>query len=104
MISLQALLPLVPMCSGWDYIFKSFQHQAQHLDTNCTHVCGAYPLSSHMHAGGSSVSGREDARLREVITAEVLDSRPSVRWKDIAGLAGAKQVSATPCWQLWEPS
>ena len=47
-----------------------------------------------MHAGGSSVSGKEEARLREVITGELLDTRPSVRWSDIAGLAGAKQVSA----------
>ena len=38
------------------------------------------------------MSGKEEARLREVIAAEVLDSRPSVRWSDIAGLAGAKQV------------
>ena len=45
-------------------------------------------------AGGSGVSGKEEARLREVIAAEVLDSRPSVRWSDIAGLAGAKQVGS----------
>ena len=30
--------------------------------------------------------------MREVIEGEVLDRRPSIRWKDIAGLAGAKQV------------
>lgn len=33
-----------------------------------------------------------NAKLREVILAEVLDTRPSVRWDDIAGLASAKQV------------
>lgn len=38
------------------------------------------------------VGSKEDARLREVIEGEVLDTRPSVRWKDIAGLAAAKQA------------
>ena len=33
-----------------------------------------------------------DAKLREVILAEVLDTRPSVRWEDVAGLRKAKQV------------
>jgi hypothetical protein len=40
----------------------------------------------------TGASSREDARLREIITGEVLDARPSVRWADIAGLAGAKQA------------
>ena len=34
--------------------------------------------------------------MREVIEGEVLDRRPSIRWKDIAGLAGAKQVCTWP--------
>jgi len=43
-------------------------------------------------AGAGVVGSKEDARLREVIEGEVLDTRPSVRWKDIAGLAAAKQA------------
>ncbi|CAK0782735.1 hypothetical protein CVIRNUC_005930 [Coccomyxa viridis] len=43
-------------------------------------------------AAGSGVIAKEEARLREVIEGEVLDRRPSIRWKDIAGLAGAKQA------------
>ena len=42
------------------------------------------------------MDNKEEARLRDVIEGEVLDRRPSVRWKDIAGLAGAKQVTITP--------
>lgn len=41
---------------------------------------------------------KEDARIREVIEGEVLDRRPSVRWKDIAGLSGAKQVALHFLW------
>lgn len=33
-----------------------------------------------------------DAKMREVVLAEVLDDRPDVRWEDVAGLANAKQV------------
>ncbi|KAK9839964.1 hypothetical protein WJX74_001183 [Apatococcus lobatus] len=40
----------------------------------------------------SRAAGKDDARLREVIQGEVLDTRPSVRWTDIAGLAVAKQA------------
>ena len=36
--------------------------------------------------------GKADTKLREVILAEVLDTRPSVRWDDVAGLQKAKQV------------
>lgn len=42
-------------------------------------------------AGGAL--GKEDARLREVVLAEILDTRPSTRWDDVAGLAAAKQVT-----------
>lgn len=31
--------------------------------------------------------------MREVILAEVLDTRPADTWQDIAGLQGAKQAS-----------
>lgn len=40
----------------------------------------------------SHPAGKEDAKLREVILAEVLDTRPSVQWEDVAGLRTAKQV------------
>ena len=36
---------------------------------------------------------REDAKLRDVILAEVLDTRPADTWQDIAGLQVAKQAS-----------
>ena len=41
----------------------------------------------------------EEAKLREAVMSEVLDIKPSERWNDIAGLAGAKQVlqSLLPC-------
>ena len=41
---------------------------------------------------GGGNSGAADSKLREVILAEVLDTRPSVRWEDVAGLGNAKQV------------
>ena len=41
-------------------------------------------------------ASKEDAKLREVILAEVLDTRPSVRWDDVAGLRKAKQVCLLP--------
>ncbi|EIE22784.1 AAA-domain-containing protein [Coccomyxa subellipsoidea C-169] len=41
---------------------------------------------------GAGLGGKEEARLREVIEGEVLDTRPSVRWKDVAGLSAAKQA------------
>ncbi len=41
---------------------------------------------------GGRGGGKDEARLREVIQGEVLDTRPSVRWDDIAGLSVAKQV------------
>ena len=47
-------------------------------------------------AAGSTVASKEEERLRDVIEGELLDRRPSVRWKDIAGLAGAKQVCTAP--------
>ena len=50
-----------------------------------------------MSAGGNGTIAKEEARLREVIEGEVLDRRPSIRWKDIAGLAGAKQACAQFC-------
>ena len=37
-----------------------------------------------------------DAKMREVILAEVLDTRPDVRWDDVAGLHKAKQVRTSP--------
>ncbi|KAK9838272.1 hypothetical protein WJX81_001606 [Elliptochloris bilobata] len=43
-------------------------------------------------AGGAA--GREDARLREVVLGEILDTRPSTRWDDVAGLSAAKQALA----------
>jgi hypothetical protein len=46
---------------------------------------------------------REEVRLREVIEGEVLDRRPSVHWKDIAGLAGAKQVFLSSLLVLFLP-
>ena len=48
------------------------------------------PATAAKKGGGSS--GAADSKLREVILAEVLDSRPSVRWEDVAGLGNAKQV------------
>ncbi|KAK9904124.1 hypothetical protein WJX75_005080 [Coccomyxa subellipsoidea] len=41
---------------------------------------------------GTGLGSKEEARLREVIEGEVLDTRPSVRWKDVAGLSAAKQA------------
>ena len=35
----------------------------------------------------------EEAKLREAVMSEVLDIKPSESWNDIAGLAGAKQVT-----------
>lgn len=35
----------------------------------------------------------EEAKLREAVMSEVLDLKPSESWDDIAGLAGAKQVT-----------
>lgn len=40
---------------------------------------------------GSAVS-KEDARLRDLILSEVLDSSSGVHWGDIAGLVSAKQA------------
>lgn len=37
-------------------------------------------------------SDTKDIKLREAVLAEVLDTRPSIRWVDIAGLGNAKQV------------
>ena len=42
--------------------------------------------------GGGGSSSSEDERLRETVLSEVLDSRPSVAWEDIAGLERAKQA------------
>ena len=36
----------------------------------------------------------EEAKLREAVMSEVLDIKPSESWNDIAGLDGAKQVTA----------
>ncbi len=42
------------------------------------------------------VTGRKgEAELREIIESEVLDTAPAVRWKDVAGLAAAKQACPT---------
>ena len=54
--------------------------------------CAGVASAGRTGAAGSGVIAKEEARLREVIEGEVLDRRPSIRWKDIAGLAGAKQV------------
>jgi hypothetical protein len=35
---------------------------------------------------------KEEARLQDIILGEILDTKPSVRWDDVAGLAAAKQV------------
>jgi spastin len=40
-------------------------------------------------AGGS----KEDREFDERVLSEVLDSAPSVEWRDVAGLAAAKQAS-----------
>lgn len=41
---------------------------------------------------GAGAGGKEDERLREVVLGEILDTRPSTRWDDVAGLSAAKQV------------
>ena len=41
---------------------------------------------------GAGLGSKEEARLRDLIEGEVLDTRPSVRWKDVAGLSAAKQA------------
>lgn len=45
-----------------------------------------------MQAAAGGKPSKEDSRIREVIMAEVLDMRPSVRWEDVAGLNSAKQA------------
>ena len=42
----------------------------------------------------------EEAKLREAVMSEVLDIKPSESWNDIAGLAGAKQVTPSKAFQL----
>lgn len=42
----------------------------------------------------------EEAKLREAVMSEVLDIKPSESWSDIAGLAGAKQVTLSKAFQL----
>ena len=37
-----------------------------------------------------------DAKLREVILAEVLDTRPSVRWEDVAACARPSSMFSGP--------
>lgn len=45
-----------------------------------------------------SASNKEDSRLHDIIMGEILDTKPSVRWDDVAGLGGAKQViTCLPC-------
>ncbi|BDA45630.1 Fidgetin-like protein 1 [Coccomyxa sp. Obi] len=41
---------------------------------------------------GIGIGSKEEVRLRELIESEVLDTAPGVRWKDVAGLAAAKQA------------
>lgn len=55
------------------------------------------PVPGRGGTGGKRASappagGVDDAKMREIILAEVLDHRPSVRWQDVAGLANAKQA------------
>ena len=45
----------------------------------------------------------EEAKLREAVMSEVLDIKPSESWNDIAGLAGAKQVTPFKAFQLYIP-
>lgn len=49
-------------------------------------------LPGRQGSGASAAPSGEEARLRDLVLQEVLDTRPSVAWNDIAGLAGAKQV------------
>ena len=44
--------------------------------------------------GGKGAAGGVDAKMREIVLAEVLDDRPYVRWDDVAGLAKAKQAGS----------
>ena len=44
---------------------------------------------------GIGTGSKEEVRLRELIESEVLDTAPGVRWKDVAGLAAAKQACPT---------
>ena len=66
-----------------------------HLHYKTTGCAGSAPAGAA--GGGHSLESKEEARMREVIEGEVLDMRPSVGWKDIAGLAGAKQVIKQYC-------
>ena len=58
--------------------------------------CPSGTEAMNARTGTVGESAKEEARLREVVVGEVLDTRPTVRWSDIAGLAGAKQVSPCP--------
>ena len=51
------------------------------------------PIQRSNSSVSTSVS-KDDSRIRDVIMGEVLDTRPSVRWDEVAGLANAKQVTA----------
>ena len=58
-------------------------------------------LQSTSRAPNSSLNraSAKDAKLRDIILAEVLDTRQSIQWTDIAGLENAKQVSdQRSCW------
>lgn len=63
-----------------------------------------------MQAAAGGKPSKEDSRIREVIMAEVLDMRPSVRWEDVAGLNSAKQVGQNADMQhllhvgRWQPA
>lgn len=75
---------------------KGFRGQAPRIITRNQNMFTTQSRPVSKLAKPSAGSSTQDSKLRDVILAEVLDTRPSVKWKDVAGLDNAKQV-VYPC-------